>query len=78
MMVPGPAWKRHRGGPCRIAGDVRVEVRYRAGEIDHGPADAFDWCWQTIKDPGDITAWRVAPTVDPRVGAWRHTFWLAA
>lgn len=71
-------WKRHCGGPCKVADDVTVEVRYRAGEIDRAAASAFEWWWSNCKDPGDIVAWRVAPRIDPRIGDWRRTFWLAA
>jgi hypothetical protein len=37
-------WIKHDGGPCPVAGDVVVDVKFRSGEVVEKSA-AYGWDW---------------------------------
>lgn len=55
----GGEWKRHRGGKQPVAGDVRVEVKLRCGDIQQYEARAFAWPHTSCDVDANIMQYRV-------------------
>lgn len=55
---PESDWIEWTGGACPVLRGVKVEVRYRNGEVDGGNAGA--WLWTHHDEGHDIVAYRLS------------------
>lgn len=53
-------WIPHDGGPCPVAPETMVELRFRTGEEHISEPRAGMWMWQHSGRPSDIIAYRIA------------------
>lgn len=61
QQVDDDGWIEWKGGKCPVDGSVKVDVRFRNGEVDEG-LSADGWVWLCSPDSNyerDIIAYRV-------------------
>lgn len=60
---PAAEWNTHRGGPCPVSAQTKVEVRYRNGsvsdELEAGKRRWEAWPADVGESDWDIVAWRL-------------------
>lgn len=54
-------WIEWGGGRRPVGKEVKVDVRFRSGEVDDSASTALGWRWSHIGSQLDIIAYRVIP-----------------